>query len=129
LLNKLQFKTKYAYHTNETWGFQYYDDKECPLGCETIQSERNLPTFWMPPRSGKKSKPSLLFNPEDTSSKFLKKVVKFLPGYTAKHSKDRMLQTVLPAVIFNISTEVCDQFFTDSYSNKQLKRVPCQSIK
>jgi len=60
----------------------------------------------LPPRSGKKSKPSLLFNSEERSSKFLRKVVKFLPGHTAKHPRDRMLQTTLPAVIFNIITEV-----------------------
>jgi len=62
----------------------------------------------LPPCSGKKSKSSLLFNFQDTSSKFLRKVVKFLPGYTAKHPRERMLQTVLPAIIFNISTEVSD---------------------
>jgi hypothetical protein len=62
----------------------------------------------MPTCSGKKSKPPLLFNPEDTSSKFLRKVVKILPGYIAKHPRDRMLQNKLPSVIFNVSTEVSD---------------------
>jgi len=62
----------------------------------------------LPPCSGKKSKPSLLFNSEDTSSKFLREVVKFLPVYTAKHPRDRMLQIILPAILFNISTEVSD---------------------
>jgi hypothetical protein len=80
------------------------------------------------PCSGKKSKPSLLFNPEDTSSKFLRKVVKFLPGYIAKHPRDSMLQTKLPAVIFNISTEVSDYLFKDSYSKQLVKKRPRSSI-
>jgi len=62
----------------------------------------------LPPCSGNKSKPSFLFNPEDTSSKFLRKVVKSLPGYTAKNPRDRTLQTILPSAIFNISRQVSD---------------------
>jgi hypothetical protein len=46
-----------------------------------------------PPPSWRKCKPSLLFHPEDASSKLLIIVVKFLPGYTAKHPRDSILHT------------------------------------
>jgi hypothetical protein len=56
----------------------------------------------LPPCSGKNS--SIL----KIQAAILRKVVKFLPTYTAKHPRDQMLQTILPAVIFNISKEVSD---------------------